>query len=341
MFFQASRNSYDEIKDRQNAREKLRGFGITFLDDALIGIGAGDLVLLGAPSGIGKTQLCCNIAKANVEAGRRVHFIALEADEYEVERRLKYQIIAREFFSMAARPALQGRLDFDRWRMGDFLAELGELEIRAMKEFEEKYRNLFLHYKGDRFGVSNLIESIVGASEESDLFIIDHAHYFDFDDDNENRAMKQLAKTVRQLAIDERRPIILVAHLRKRDRGNPELVAGLDEFHGSSDLAKIATRVVTLSQGSITDKGNYETFFRVPKNRLNGGSKFYIARMVFNPQKGNYEDEYRLGPASLTRESGFQDITPEAKPQWAKHMAAAPMGSFADSTPTKHWTAKY
>lgn len=326
-FFRASTSSYEEIKDRQNARENLRGFGISFLDEALIGIGPGDLVLVGAPSGIGKTQLCCNIAKANIDKGRRVHFIALESDEFEIERRLKYQIVAREYFATCPRPSIPGRLDFDRWRMGDFLPELGDIEISAMKEFEEKYQNLFLHHKGERFGIEQLIESVVGAADDSDLFIIDHAHYFDFEDENENRAMKSLAKQVRRLALEQHRPIILVAHLRKRDRGNPELVAGLDEFHGSSDLAKIATRVVTIAQGGITDKGNYETFFRVPKNRLNGGSKFYIARMVFNPQKGNYEDEYRLGSAGLTRDSGFSDIPKENAPQWARSLVAPDMGS--------------
>lgn len=341
MFYQASKSSYAEIKDRATAREQLRSFGISFLDDALIGIGPGDLVLLGAPSGIGKTQLCCNIAKANIEAGRRVHFIALEADEFEIERRLKYQIVARDYFATNPRPRISGRLDFDRWRMGDFLTELADIEINAMKEFEERYENLFLHHKGDVFRAQELIEAVVGESEKSDLFIIDHAHYFDLDDDNENRAMKSLAKTIRQLAIDEQRPIILVAHLRKRDRGNPELVPGLDEFHGSSDLAKIATRVVTIAQGNPTEKGNYETFFRVPKNRLNGGSKFYIARMLFNPQKGNYENEYRLGPSSLTRDAGFQDIPSGNAPQWAKHLATGAMVGFGNSPPPGHWSDKY
>jgi hypothetical protein len=342
-FFSAADSSYAEIKDRESARSKLRKLGISFLDDTLIGVAPGDLVLIGAPSGIGKTQLCVNIARSNIELGRKVHFIALEADEYEIERRIKYQIIARDFFAMERRPKIDGRLDFDRWRMGDFLAELADLEVAAMKEFEEKYANLFLFYKGDRFGITELIESVVGASDKSDLFIIDHAHYFDLDDDNENLAMKKLAKTVRQLAIDEGRPIILVAHLRKRDRLNKDLVSGLDEFHGSSDLAKIATRVVTISQGEITTNGNYETFFRVPKNRLNGGSKFFVARMIFNPQKGNYENEYRLGKSSLTRDQiidGFQDIPRENAPQWAKHLAAAPMGGFSSPLPSRDWANK-
>lgn len=344
MFIQASKNSYAEIEARRTARENMRKFGISFLDDALIGIAPGDLVLLGSPSGVGKTQLCCNIALANIQDGRRVHFIALEADEYEIERRLKFQIIARDFFALENRPILGGKLSFDRWNLGDFLLPLGDLEISAMKEFEDKYKNLYLLHSSNEFGITKLIESVVGHSEESDLFIIDHAHYFDFDDDNENRAMKSLAKTVRNLAINENRPIILVSHLRKRDRGNPDLVAGLDEFHGSSDLTKIATRVVSLSPGQLTSKGNFETFFRVPKNRLNGGSTRFVARMVFNPEIGNYEKGYRLGHSNLTkdatRDSGFQDIPVENAPEWARHMVRAEVGVGSDSSFKRHWADK-
>ncbi len=340
MFISAAANSYAEADARRTARDGLRGFGISFLDDALIGIGPGDLVLLGAPSGSGKTQLCTNIALANTSKGRRVHFIALESDRYEIERRVKYQIIAREFFAMTNRPSIGARLTYDRWALGDFLLPLGDLEISAMKEFDEKCQNLFVYYKTENFGLDQLIEAVVGNADKSDLFIIDHAHYFDFDEDNENRSMKTLAKTVRQLAIDEQRPIILVAHLRKRDRANPDLVAGLDEFHGSSDLTKIATRVVTVSPGQMTDKGNFITFFRVPKNRLNGGSTRFIARMIFNPQKGAYENEYRLGPANLTRESTFQDIPAADAPEWARQMARAKVGCVGDFIPERHWTDK-
>lgn len=328
-FFSASKNSRAELEDRVHARKNLRTFGISFLDEALIGIGPGDLVLLGAPPGIGKTQLCCNIAKANIDQGRRVHFIALESDEFEIERRLKYEIVAKLFYSSSTRPELPGRLSFDRWRMGDFIEYMPGIELEALEIFENQFKPLILHYKAEeKFGIDELIRSVISTASETDLFIIDHAHYFDLEDEgDENHAMKKLAKTVRHLAIDEQRPIILVAHLRKRDRHNNELVPDMDEFHGSSDLAKIATRVITLSSGSVTPDGHYETFFRVSKNRLNGGSKYYVARLLFNPQKGCYEQRYRLGKSGLTRVDGFQDIEEAAVPEWARSVETPPMGS--------------
>lgn len=320
MFKSASSSAFIEIDGRKNARKGLRSFGIRFLDDSLLGISPSDLVLLGAPSGIGKTEICCNIALANMTDGRRVHFIALEAEEFEIERRLKFRILSHLFFEAKRRglAPLGIHLSYDRWVMGDFIDGLMEFELETARIFERDYKNLFVFYKQDRFTLANLIESVVANASESDLFIIDHVHYFDLDDDNENRAMREIAKTVRALALEERKPIILVAHLRKRDRMNEDLVPGIDEFHGSSDLTKIATKVITVGSGGRTEDGCFETFFRIPKNRINGGVSRFVGRVMFDPRKNAYETEYKIGRAGLSRKTGFEELAFDLQPEWAR-----------------------
>ena len=91
MFASSSSNFIDERQHRQ--KNKLLKFGVSFVDDSLLGILPDDLILVGAPSGVGKTQFCVNLALANVSVGKRVHFFALEAGKYEIERRLKWQIL--------------------------------------------------------------------------------------------------------------------------------------------------------------------------------------------------------------------------------------------------------
>lgn len=318
MFKSVSENVLKEAQGRVGMREKLRPFGIKFLDDALLGILPQDLVLIGAPSGIGKTQLCCNIALKNLEAGNRVHFMALEAEKFEIERRLKYQLVAHQFFTDPERPRIDGKLSFDRWYLGEFFKELAPYEKVADDFMREAYKNLFIYYKETEFTVHQLIENIVASASDTDLFIVDHAHYFDFDDDNENRGMKRLAKTIRDLVLEEGKPVVLVAHLRKRDRSNEDLVAGLDEFHGSSDLTKIATRVITLSPGERASDGTYQTFFRIPKNRFNGGSNRFVAQVFFDPRRNTYDPAYKIGRASLTRRTGFEELDASLYPDWAR-----------------------
>lgn len=318
MFKSAGLSAIDEIKARKSNRGALLRFGVEYLDDALRGIFKDDLILLGAPSGMGKTQLCCNIALANMEAAKKVHYIALEAGEYEIERRLKFPLVMERYYSDPSRPKL-GKISYTDWLLGEHVDALRKYEHDAAKFFEDAYRDLFLFYKQDRFGIAQLREAVLSCSNDTDLILVDHVHYFDLDDDNENRAIKEIAKTVRTLALEEQRPIILVAHLRKRDKGNEELVAGLDEFHGSSDLYKIATRVITMSPGRPTPDGCYETFFRIPKNRIDGGVTRYAAREVFNPKTGGYEKgRYQIGWAEQKRSAGFAEIDHAQQPEWSR-----------------------
>ena len=318
-FRKASLGIHEERFFRKGLRERLLSFGIDFLDDAMIGIMPSDLILIGAPAGVGKTHFCCNLAYQNVSLGKRVHYIALEAEQYEIERRIKFQIFADLFFKDPNRPKLESKISYDKWYVGDFYESLAAYDILAAEKFEKDYENLFILYKQDDFGLDQLIEKVMTVSHETDLIIVDHVHYFDFEDDNENRAMKEIAKTARMLALEKQIPIVLVAHLRKKDRNNKQLVAGMEEFHGTSDLYKIATKVVTFSPGpkinSDSLEDHYHTFFRIPKNRINGSVTRYIASVPFSVKGNKYESEYRISKADGDK---FQDIGYEHYPTWAR-----------------------
>lgn len=336
MFNLASDAAFKEFEERKTAMDRRLRFGVDFLDDALRGIFPDDLILLGAPSGVGKTQLCCNIAQANLEDGKQVHYIALEAGQFEIERRLKYPLVFERFLADPHRPSLGRKLNFPDWLLGVHAVALAKYEAEAAEYFSKAYQGLHLYYKTEKFGLAELIESVCVCAEKTDLIIIDHVHYFDFEDDNENRAMKQIAKTVRTLALEEQKPIVLVAHLRKRDRYNDELCADMEEFHGSSDLFKIATRVITVSPGKMTPQGTYETFFRIPKNRLDGGVTRFLGREFYSPKKAGYETgKYQLGWASQSRKEGFGTIDERVYPDWARRPSATAGGSISDPVFTR------
>jgi replicative DNA helicase len=78
-----------ERAERLQLATRVLSFGVKFLDVALGGIMARDMVLLGAVTGAGKTTLASVIAETNVERGKRVHYFALEAEHGEIERRIK------------------------------------------------------------------------------------------------------------------------------------------------------------------------------------------------------------------------------------------------------------
>lgn len=322
-FFQITENSKSEFDDRRETHKKLLKFGVSFLDDATEGIFPGDLVLLGASSGSGKTQMCCNIALSNMEEGKKIHYIALEADRFEIERRLKYPLVTERWLSDRNRPRIEN-WSFKTFRTGEHIDKMLEYELSAQKFFEGAYQNLFMFYKQDKFDVNDLIMQVLNCSDETDLVIVDHVQYFDFEDFNENRAIKEIVMQSRKLVIDEGRKMILVSHLRKSDRFNEDLVPSMEEFHGSSDLFKVATKVVTMSPGKYNpDDCSYDTHFRVCKDRNDNGASRFSAKIKFFPKKGRYDEGYELGKATQLRSKGFEAFDSTVKkPEWARRCSA-------------------
>ena len=333
MFTSAAKNFPLERENRKGLKDQLLKFGVSFLDDSLLGIRPDDLVLVGAPSGVGKTQFCVNLALANLADGKRVHFFALEAGVNEIERRLKFQVLAHNFYGDPNRPKLGRPLLFDEWEVGEYEGLLTEYEDWAEKYCVASFGGLHTFYKTETFDVAKLIELTSYVSEETDLIIVDHVHYFDWDDQNDNRAIKEIAKAARDLCLVGKKPIVLVAHLRKRDKKHSELVADLDEFHGSSDLTKIATKVITLASGGPAPEGGFYTYLRTPKNRNSSSSSRYLAKIVFDEKKGTYESTYKIGWANAHT---FGEIEMGKIPSWVGRSNRRGSGGLSGANASGH-----
>ncbi len=308
-------DSSEEIKVREQRGENTLKFGIKFLDDATEGIFPSDLILIGARSGAGKTQMCCEILDANMKDGKKVLYVALEAGPREIESRLKYKLFMKHMRANYQTREAANDIGYTKWFLGRHLYQYPVQENLTHEEFKVKYKNAFIEYKAERYGVKELIETISGSYREVDLIIIDHIHYFDSDDENENRALKQISQTARMLALEKNKPIILIAHIRKADKKNKDLAPDMDEFHGSSDLYKIATKVITLAPGKNFKGASRETFIRVPKDRFSGGYGHFVGQVYYCPNGGGYEDSYETGWANKDQ---FEALANNACPKWAR-----------------------
>ncbi len=338
-FLQSIEKSFEEVSQRKTLRNGLLSFGIKYLDDAMIGILKNDLILIGAGSGGGKTQTCCNIARANVEKGKKVHYIALEAEYLEIERRIKYQLFAKHFFNDPNRPQIH--ISFQNWMLGDFIESCAVYEAQAAQEFIAKYSTLFTFYKSDKFDVNDLITTVMECAEETDLIILDHVHYMDYDDNNENRAVKEIAKTARMLALEMGKPIILVSHVRKTDKNSTSFAPGLEEFHGSSDLYKIATKAITIGPGAIHADGKIETYIRIVKNRFEGSVTRYIGKCFYGSKDGSYKKEYQIGDAYQSRDTGFTQLDYRVYPAWGEYYSSQSSSNPANAQGQTQSNVKY
>lgn len=313
-----------ERADRLQASKQLLSFGVKFLDEALGGITRRDLILVGAKTGAGKTQLALNVAIANCRAGRKVHYFALEAEDREMERRMKFQVLATAYYKRAVS---HKRLRYIDWYNGVTDGVLDIFEERADQEVAEMLKNLSTYYRVDGFTGADFAKHLETIREETDLVVLDHFHYVDSDDDNENRGHKALVKLIRDCALRADRPVLVVGHVRKSDPRNAPLVPTEEAFHGSSDIVKIATKAIMIAPDYETQTGDpskWATYVQIAKCRQDSSLTRYVGRLIYDTRTDRYEPEYSLGRL-VEGGKKFEAIPSYAAPSWK--------GSNQEATP--------
>ena len=310
-----------EQADRLVNADGLLSFGVNYLDDCLGGLPRNSLLLLGAKTGAGKTHLATQIAHHNASEGKRVHYFALEAEPNEIQRRMKYQLLAAWWYGKPWDERRGPQLNFIDWcnrRFGDQF-DKQEREIDAY--LQEGYKNLKTYYrKRTDFTVGWFRKVFEGIQAETDLVIVDHLHYFDFDDDSENRALKTAMKGIRDAALLANKPVILLAHMRKKERGSKCCLPDLDDFMGSSDLTKIATDVVLIGPGQAVGKGDtWPTLVRAAKCRRDMSRSRFVGVCGFDSKQVRYNEKYYVARWF----DGMENVKPlehrDQLPYWAKN----------------------
>ena len=320
-------------QDRITRGEKLLSYGVDYLDDALFGISQSDVVLVGAESGAGKTQLVTNVALYNAARGVTIDYFALEADKEEIEERIIYQI----FCTILKRDGKRF-VDYQDFAHGKHNEPIADLE--AQDTFKKTYPTLRTLYKNGDFTVDSFrVAYLRAVANGSNLCIVDHAHYFDWGDKNDNTGLREVVTTVRDMAIENKVPCLLVSHIRKPDYKTATLAPRLEDFHGSSELYKRATKAIMIAKGPYeSTRGVGITYANAVKNRFNGAATNLTGQLIYNYKTGQYEKGYELGSSHTKRGKEFESISRANYPLWAKRSDASGDASALhrrDPTPIK------
>lgn len=296
-------------------------WAIDFLDDAFLGIVETDLILLGAWTGVGKTQIASHLARQAAKSSKNIVFFALEAEEGEIEDRLLWEAVSREWWNRNPQGKPNVDMRYVAWRNGLLHEELFEIEQAVLPLVRLDLDGLRTVYKNENkshFTVDDFVKQFEAAKEEADLIIVDHMHYFDFDDENENRALKNAAKKIRAAALLHKKPVLLLAHLRKAARQGQTMLPDIDDFYGHSDLVKIGVNVILAARADEKKlkSGNRATWFYIPKARHAGDAQGYAAIVGFDVTKGSYTPNYQLYRARRWEEPEL--IAKDELPRWAK-----------------------
>lgn len=305
---------------RLHAADRALSYQIAFLDDIVRAILPHDLILLGAPSGMGKTDMALAIAMANAAREHRVVYFALEAEPDELERRTKFAQVSLR----AHERRIPGyyTLNFTDWLLGRCteVEGLDALEAEVDTWMLNHLSGLRTFYRGKHFDASDLASAVDSIHRDVDLIVVDHLHYVDTNaDDNEHRALGETVKTIRDVSLRIGKPILLVAHLRKRDPRTKQLVPTLDDFHGSSNITKIATQVITIERAADIDAPKWwlsPTFMSVLKDRR-AGTTGLVALTHFDRRSRTYSDDYTLG-RMIKGGTDWEPLKTGEAPRWAR-----------------------
>lgn len=145
--------NYDTLNTLKNDPESLTGLRTNYegLDRVLVGLGSGDLVIVGARPGMGKTSFClniaCNVAK---NSGKEVAIFSLEMTAEQLASRLLCSEALVDSKCMRT-----GKLDTDEWkRLAEaasalsatdiWIDDTSEITVAEMKSKLRKIKNLGL-----------------------------------------------------------------------------------------------------------------------------------------------------------------------------------------------------
>lgn len=313
----ASDRVFPAVADLSEAFTRRMTLGMSFLDDALYGILPTDLILIGAKTGVGKTQICTQIAAAAALEGKKVVLLALEAEPREIEMRLLYTLEMQMYFADKER-APSEQIHYRFWRFGQMDLILQRYREKAIKLFREKYKNLITVYRKESFSVMHLYDVIDAAREEGvELIVLDHFSYLDIEDSKDMwQDQRKLIKQIRTLNVHSEIPFVVACHVRK---DIDKLLPNIDDFEGTGHIGKNCTIAVMLQPApngyNPTTKVS-ETLCSIPKMRT-GGMGNLIGVLQYSLRYQCYSPLYSL--ARVVGKS-IENLPLEEYPDWAKKL---------------------
>jgi len=318
-----------ERKDRTSIDPaKLCHFGVRCLDDAMPFIRNNELVVIGAESGAGKSELGLNIAVKNAMSGKKVALFYLEGGDKEAIARIKHSMV-NEYLK---KEECEIRYtDFITWKCNG-VKGLEEIENKIFQQAKKEIGdNLLLYELDGGVNIKSLLDSLYelvngdwfksdgGVNIPLDIIIIDHLQYFELlGNDNEIKQTTEILRKIKELTIDVKVPVILISHFRKTDKtqGLPDQAS----FYGSSNIPKISTTSIVISSDKTKydfSDGLYPTWFRFVKSGI-GLRDNYVIKVDFDINQNKYSDQYQLHNVGAKGFPVTEMIQKQYLPRWAK-----------------------
>lgn len=198
--------------------------GYPKLDSLIGGFIPGNLYTLTAETNVGKTTLACNFAVNIFNQKKSVLYIALESGTAIT------QTLASVYYKKPYKEITKSVLKNFNIGIDLFI----DNDIATVQELKETIKNQTKHY---------------------DLIIVDHIGYFVHDKANYIQDQANILKELRFLCKEKNTAILIVAHLRKRERGvKKDYRPTADDIAGSASFKQDSTDVMII----IREKDDFD-----------------------------------------------------------------------------------
>lgn len=305
--------AYDELLEfSETERKKINyntaiQYGISCLDHSLRGILRDELVVIGAHTGVGKTELAFKIELHNAARGKQVYGIHLEGRLTEITNRHIFNEIRK------ISDADLSYMDFmmnTQDTTGVARAALDSIKKQISKNLKIFNRTSFIT-------VDDFVRIVRDIQHDADLIVIDHLHYFDMKDyANERTEINRIMQELKQLTDIYRIPIVLVSHLRRPSSN--DAIPSENDLMGSSNIAKQADAVILVFPNYTIEsshaEGIYPTFMRHTKSRL-GLPKNVFYSINYDATRKEYFEDYDVYNYDL-KSGGIQRLEHEKYPYY-------------------------
>lgn len=210
----------DEVIELDKNPDKMYGIptGIGPVDDLIKGLAPGDLIILAAETGRGKSMLAQNI----------FHNFGC--------RNIPTLLVSLE---MSNRQALKRYVDMDK-------------SVHDGENYE-RIRNMPLYLYEGRPTTEDIEQTIIELKKEKGLqaVTIDHLHYFARSEENSSGEIGHLVREFKLMARRNNIPIILISHLRKLKK--PNSMPTMNDLRDSSFTSQDADVVIMMKRDILSD----------------------------------------------------------------------------------------
>lgn len=254
-----------------------------FIDKYFGGISDNEFMIVGCPTGFGKTSWGNCLCFDSVKIGLKPALFSLEntqGDTLRVRAFLVWKELSKQYDSL-----------YREWKEVTESDSPPEYTVESFAMAAQQLSQIILYENQGVYTMEDLARDLENAKNQGANFIVlDHIDFID-QDENVFVSGTRIANYIKTWVDKNRIPVIAFSQIAKI-LPKDVVIPNSDMFYGSNNKIKLATSVLALTRDKEhpnDDKYLYPSYFVVRKDRY--GSKINCGEIInFDIRTGGYQD---------------------------------------------------